>query len=79
MKSKISSVDVVIECRDFRAPVCSINPLFNEALGEKSRLIVYTKRDLGGDGKKENKEVGRILSREGDTGILLSFLTVPGG
>ncbi|KAK2754403.1 Mitochondrial GTPase [Arachnomyces sp. PD_36] len=61
MKSRISSVDLVIECRDFRAPVCSINPLFNEALGEKRRLIVYTKRDLGGDGKRENKEREKII------------------
>lgn len=57
MKSKLSSVDLVIECRDFRAPLCSTNPLFDEALGEKKRMIVYTKRDLGGHGKVKNQEV----------------------
>ncbi|KAJ9196095.1 hypothetical protein DTO166G4_36 [Paecilomyces variotii] len=49
MKNMLSSVDYIIECRDFRAPVTSINPMFEEALGDKSRMIVYTKRDLGGN------------------------------
>ncbi|KAH8701843.1 putative mitochondrial GTPase [Talaromyces proteolyticus] len=46
MKKKIDSVDYVIECRDVRIPVTSINPMFEEVLGGKRRLIVYTKRDL---------------------------------
>ena len=48
MKKMMSSIDCVIECRDFRVPVTSINPIFEEALGGKSRLLVYTKKDLGG-------------------------------
>ncbi|OJJ48349.1 hypothetical protein ASPZODRAFT_130344 [Penicilliopsis zonata CBS 506.65] len=47
MKEMLSSIDYVVECRDFRAPVTSINPMFEEALGETRRLIVYTKKDLG--------------------------------
>lgn len=47
MKSMLSSIDYVIECRDYRAPITSINPMFEEALGNKRRLVVYTKRDLG--------------------------------
>ncbi|KAJ6164502.1 hypothetical protein N7470_003174 [Penicillium chermesinum] len=47
MKSMLSSIDYVVECRDYRAPVTSINPMFEEALGKIRRLIVYTKRDLG--------------------------------
>lgn len=47
MKNMLSSIDYVVECRDYRAPVTSINPLFEEALGNKRRLVVYTKRDLG--------------------------------
>lgn len=46
MKSMISSVDYVVECRDFRLPLTSINPVFEQALGGKKRLIVYTKLDL---------------------------------
>ncbi|KAJ6072312.1 hypothetical protein N7467_010397 [Penicillium canescens] len=48
MKNMLASIDYVVECRDYRAPVTSINPMFEEALGKMRRLIVYTKRDLGG-------------------------------
>lgn len=51
MKSMLSGIDYVVECRDYRVPVTSVNPLFEEALGETRRLIVYTKRDLGGEPK----------------------------
>ncbi|KAJ5107771.1 hypothetical protein N7456_004446 [Penicillium angulare] len=47
MKNMLSSIDYVVECRDYRAPVTSMNPMFEEALGNKKRIIVYTKRDLG--------------------------------
>lgn len=47
MKSLISQIDLVIECRDYRTPLVSRNPLFEATLGERPRLIVYTKQDLG--------------------------------
>jgi hypothetical protein len=55
MKSMLSSIDFVIECRDFRSPITSVNPMFEEALGEKPRLIVHTKYDLGGKGRKHRR------------------------
>ncbi|EER41353.1 mitochondrial ribosome assembly protein [Histoplasma capsulatum var. duboisii H88] len=55
MKKMLSSIDHVIECRDFRIPATSINPAFEEALSGKRRWIVYTKRDLGGDLKLANQ------------------------
>ncbi|KAF1972372.1 mitochondrial GTPase-like protein [Bimuria novae-zelandiae CBS 107.79] len=48
MKTLLSTIDLVIECRDYRVPLTSRNPLFEESLEGKERLIVYTKRDLGG-------------------------------
>ncbi|KAF2678134.1 mitochondrial GTPase-like protein [Lentithecium fluviatile CBS 122367] len=51
MKSLLSTIDLVIECRDYRVPLTSRNPLFEKSLEGKERLIVYTKRDLGGDGR----------------------------
>ena len=48
MKSLLASIDLVIECRDYRVPLTSRNPLFEKSLEGKERLIVYTKRDLGG-------------------------------
>lgn len=47
MKTLISQIDLVIECRDYRTPLVSRNPLFEATLGERPRLIVYTKQDLG--------------------------------
>jgi mitochondrial GTPase 1 len=47
MKTLINQIDLVIECRDYRTPLVSRNPLFEETLGERPRLIVYTKQDLG--------------------------------
>lgn len=47
MKSMVSQMDMVIECRDYRTPIVSRNPLFEANLGERPRLIVYTKQDLG--------------------------------
>ncbi|KAJ5146096.1 uncharacterized protein N7515_000660 [Penicillium bovifimosum] len=62
MKSMLSTIDYVVECRDYRAPVTSINPMFEEALGKMRRLVVYTKRDLGSIPKSvEQKTIERKL------------------
>jgi ribosome biogenesis GTPase A len=47
MKTMVSQIDLVLECRDYRIPLVSRNSLFEETLGERPRLIVYTKQDLG--------------------------------
>jgi mitochondrial GTPase 1 len=47
MKSLVNQIDLVIECRDYRTPLVSRNPLFEQTLGNRPRLIVYTKQDLG--------------------------------
>ncbi|KAA1131226.1 Mitochondrial GTPase [Puccinia graminis f. sp. tritici] len=60
MKQRMNDVDVVIETRDARLPLTSINPVFEEILKGPSvknrapsasssspiRLIVYNKKDL---------------------------------
>ena len=48
MKTMLSSIDLIIECRDCRVPITSRNPLFEEHLAGRRRLIVYTKQDLAG-------------------------------
>jgi hypothetical protein len=57
MKKMVDQVTYVIECRDFRVPASSSNPVFTEALGNKPRLIIYTKRDLGGNYKLQMQKV----------------------
>lgn len=57
MKTLLSYIDLVIECRDYRVPLISRNPLFEEKLGGRERLIVYTKQDLGSEGKQQDRDV----------------------
>ena len=57
MKTKLSSVDVIIECRDYRVPFTSRNPLFEESLAGRNRAFVYTKRDLGSTDSASDREV----------------------
>ncbi|KAK6359904.1 Mitochondrial GTPase [Orbilia brochopaga] len=47
MRQLISSVELIIECRDYRVPLSSRNPMFEKNLIGRERMIVYTKRDLG--------------------------------
>ncbi|KAF2836694.1 GTPase [Patellaria atrata CBS 101060] len=51
MKTLLSSIDLVVECRDYRVPLTSRNPMFEESLAGRPRLLVYTKQDLGSLGK----------------------------
>lgn len=59
MRETLSSIDLVIEVRDARLPLTSINPAFEELVGNdrgflpkngKKRLIIYNKRDLAEPG-----------------------------
>lgn len=61
MKTMLSSIDLVIECRDYRVPLTSRNPLFEASLAGKERLIVYTKRDLGSNNEPVDDNVWNIL------------------
>ena len=51
MRRMLSNVGLIIECRDFRIPLTSWNPHLERGLAldptQRSRIIVYTKRDLG--------------------------------
>lgn len=62
MKTMLSSIDLVIECRDYRLPITSRNPLFEESLAGRQRLIVYTKKDLGSNGLALDRSVRNMLS-----------------
>jgi Ras superfamily GTP-binding protein YlqF len=43
---RIKCIDIIIELVDARAPLASKNPLFDEVIRNKPRLIVMTKKDL---------------------------------
>lgn len=46
IKESLPLVDLVIELVDARIPVSSQNPLLQEAIGDKEKIIVLMKRDL---------------------------------
>lgn len=72
MKNMLSSIDYVVECRDYRVPITSINPVFEEALGSTRRLIVYTKRDLGADARSFARQ--QVSSRKATRTTLCRLL-----
>ena len=73
MKTMLSRIDMVIECRDNRVPLTSRNPLFEESLAGRERLIVYTKQDLVGDRRNEDRERERLIARwQAPTSVLFS-------
>jgi len=46
IKENLNKVDLVLEVLDARAPMASKNPLLNEIIGQKPRLILLNKSDL---------------------------------
>lgn len=46
IKQKLKQVDIVLEIRDARAPLTTGNSAFDEAVGQKNRLIVFNKTNL---------------------------------
>jgi hypothetical protein len=67
MKTMLNHIDFVIECRDYRVPLTSRNPQFEEALSGwgKQRIIVYTKRDLGaGDAEGKMSSIDRAKEKQ---------------
>ncbi|KAI9263474.1 P-loop containing nucleoside triphosphate hydrolase protein [Helicostylum pulchrum] len=46
ISERLNSVDLVVEVRDARIPLSSVNPSFEKVVGRRPRLIVYNKFDL---------------------------------
>ncbi|KAI8086445.1 P-loop containing nucleoside triphosphate hydrolase protein [Halteromyces radiatus] len=46
ISERLNTVDLVVEVRDARIPLSSINPNFEKVVGRKPRLIIYNKFDL---------------------------------
>ncbi|KAL8733199.1 MAG: hypothetical protein Q9166_002216 [cf. Caloplaca sp. 2 TL-2023] len=61
MKTMLSHIDLIIECRDYRIPLTSRNPLFDENLAGRERLIVYTKKDLGSGWRQSDRTRERLI------------------
>ena len=57
MKNMLSNIDLIMECRDSRIPITSRNPLLEEYLAGKERVIVQTKHDLVKDVSKRSAKI----------------------
>lgn len=55
MKSMLSGIDLIVECRDYRVPLSSYNPLIEETLAGRERMVIYTKADLGRSSDKNGR------------------------
>ncbi|EAW12757.1 putative GTPase MTG1 [Aspergillus clavatus NRRL 1] len=75
MQNMLSSIDYVIECRDSRVPVTSVNPMFEEALGKTRRLIVYTKRDLSAEPRSTTQQLAETTVRKFDSKSAVFFVS----
>lgn len=53
ISERLNSVDLVVEVRDARIPLSSINPNFEKVVGRRPRLIVYNKFDLADQSTKK--------------------------
>jgi len=71
MSEKVKVVDMVIECRDARIPLASKNPLIDQLIGQKPRLILLTKIDLADPIKI--KEWIRYFDRENQKAIAVNM------
>ena len=67
MKALLASIDLVVECRDYRTPLVSRNPLFEQNLGEKPRMIIYTHQDLGSNNQPSDKQVSSLWFDQNET------------
>ncbi|CDS06386.1 hypothetical protein LRAMOSA08914 [Lichtheimia ramosa] len=53
ISERLNAVDLVVEVRDARIPLSSVNPNFERVVGRKPRLIVYNKYDLADPSTKQ--------------------------
>ncbi|CAO3611639.1 unnamed protein product [Mucor hiemalis] len=53
ISERLNSVDIVVEVRDARIPLSSVNPNFEKVVGRRPRLIVYNKFNLADQSTKK--------------------------
>ena len=63
-------VDIVIEIIDSRIPISSRNPMFDDIIGSKPRMIIMNKSDLSDN--KENQKWLQRFKNENTPAILLN-------
>lgn len=70
IKDNLKLVDLVIEVLDARIPISSRNPIIDELVGSKPRVIVLNKTDIASD--KETKRWREYFANEGSTPVAIN-------
>ncbi len=73
LKSSLKLVDVVAELVDSRIPISSRNPLIDEILDDKPRIILMNKMDLSDE--NENKKWMEYFKKEGHETVMINSVT----
>ena len=76
IQENLKMVDMVIEVIDARIPVSSRNPIIDEIVGEKRRLIVLNKSDLSD--RKENEKWTDFFSEQGNLTLAMNCMSGEG-
>lgn len=72
LQQQINQTDIVIELLDARAVISSANPLLDEIIGDKPRLIVLAKADMAE--KEVTKDWIKYFQQKGEKAIYLNIL-----
>lgn len=70
IRDNLKLVDLVIEVLDARIPISSRNPIINEIVGNKPRVIALNKTDIASN--KETKRWLEYFVREGSTPVAIN-------
>lgn len=70
IKDNLKLVDLVIEVLDARIPISSRNPIIDELVGSKPRVIALNKTDIASD--KETKRWREYFANKGSTPVAIN-------
>lgn len=74
LEEQLKWVDIILELADARLPISSRNPLLNQLLGTKQRLLLLNKSDLA-DKARTNQWISK-LSKEGPVLAISSMTSI---
>ncbi len=72
IQENLKMVDLVIEVIDARIPVSSRNPIIDELVKDKKRIIILNKSDLAD--KMENKKWAEHFTAQGDSVLMMNCM-----
>ena len=76
IQENLKMVDLVIEVIDARIPVSSRNPIIDELVKSKQRIIILNKSDLSD--RTENEKWAEVLRKDGSIVLQMNCMTGQG-